>query len=762
MNPVSPSDWDELSILELFRIEVETQSNTLTNGLLDIEKHAASGERLTELMRAAHSLKGAARIASRAPAIQVAHAIEECFVGAQTGKLKLSRRVVDALLGGVDLLQQISRVPEEDFQNWHVAHCKHIQTFTESLTALLKVVDEADLPAAVEPEFAPTTVSAMFPSAESMVEKAESGERLTVDRALRVTAGNLNSLMGLAGEALLATRWLNGFGNELSRLKHSHKQLGHAYERLRESLSTTPLEARQTEKLTGLRADIAACQGMLAECLADLERFDRRSVSFSTRLYYEVLDCRMRPFNDGIQGLQRMVRDVSRTLGRSVQLDIHGETTLVDADILERLNASLNHLLRNAIDHGIEPPEERRQRGKHEVGKLRLEAVHTAGLLLITICDDGRGVDISAVKSTILRRRLATAEMVERMSENELLQFLFVPGFTLRESVSEISGRGVGLDVVHSMATEVGGRVRVSSELGQGTCFHLELPLTLSTARTLLIEVAGEPYALPLARIEKAVRLRREEIHFVQGRPHFKFQERHVGLVTAQEALGLPGSLSPQMEINVIVLGDTTDAYGLVVDRFLGEEELVVRPLDPRLGKVKNISSAALMPDGSPVLILDMDDLKGSIGEIVAGRSPVPYMRTEDGEAITVRQKRVLVVDDSLTVRELERKLLASKGYTVDIALDGMDGWNAMRTGQYHLLITDVDMPRMDGIELVKLVRQDSRLKATPVIVVSYKDRVEDRNRGLEAGAEYYLTKASFHDETLLRVVADLIGEASA
>ena len=231
--------------------------------------------------------------------------------------------------------------------------------------------------------------------------------------------------------------------------------------------------------------------------------------------------------------------------------------------------------------------------------------------------------------------------------------------------------------------------------------------------------------------------------------------------MAAHQVLDLEESPSVTGEASIIVLGDKAARYGLLIDRFLGERELVVRPLDPRLGKVKNVSSAALMPDGSPALIIDVDDLKRSI-ETLASSQRLSRVASDVGTETVKKRKHVLVVDDSLTVRELERKLLDSRGYAVDIAVDGMDGWNAVRTGHFDLVVTDVDMPRMDGIELLKLIRKDSRLHSLPVMIVSYKDRQEDRSRGLEAGADYYLTKASFHDETLLQVVGDLIGGASS
>ncbi len=734
MSGTNQDDLNELSLLELFRMEVETQSTVLTSGLLGLERQTNTTQHLADLMRAAHSLKGAARIVGRKPAVRVAHAMEECFVAAQKETLSLSGKLVDSLLEGIDLLNRIAQAPEEGFDTWEAGQRKDIEAFLLSLTSLADAVNDVSAPASIPEVRTNPIVQSSEPTAP--VEKA------ALDRTLRVTAENLNRLMGLAGEALVASRWLDTFSTKLHRVKHLQRQLNDG---------------------VGSSSDaIANYQGLLTERLEELEQFDRRFVNFSTRLYHEVLDCRMRPFADGIQGFHRMVRDVARDLGKKVTLEIKGEATLVDRDILERLKAPLDHLLRNAIDHGIESPLERQERGKPEEGTLQLHAAHSAGMLLITLADDGRGVDPEAVREAVVRKKLTTLEMTQKMNQAELLEFLFLPGFTLKESVSEISGRGVGLDVVQAMAKEVGGRVRISSQIAMGTRFQLELPLTLSVVRTLVVEIAGEPYALPLARIERAIRLPRTAIELVQGRQHFVLDDHQAGLVTAHQVLGLKESSTPSSEASVIVLGDKTGYYGLVVDRFLGERELVVRALDPRLGKLKNISSAALMPDGSPILIVDVDDLKRTIEDIASGQQQLNRVGTENGTEVAARRKCVLVVDDSLTVRELERKLLSSRGYAVDVAVDGMDGWNAVRTGHYDLMITDVDMPRLDGIELLKLVRQDARLKSLPVMVVSYKDREEDRNRGLEAGADYYLTKASFHDETLLRVAADLIGEATS
>ena len=477
-------------------------------------------------------------------------------------------------------------------------------------------------------------------------------------------------------------------------------------------------------------------------------------------MHHEVLTSRMRPLADGLRGFPRMVRDVARQLGKSVEFRVVGENTGVDRDILDKLEAPLNHLIRNALDHAIEPPDERAAVGKRPVGTIRLEARHRAGLLQITLADDGRGIDLSRLRAKVVARGLATPSLADQLNEAELLDFLFLPGFSTRDTVTEMSGRGVGLDVVQTMVRGVGGVVRIASQYGRGTRFLLQLPITRSVIRALLVEIAGEPYALPLNRIDRIMRLAEDDLQVLEGRRHFAMDGQPVGLVEAEQVLDLPPTVRAGRELPVVVVSDRSHRFGVVVDAFLGERDLEVRPLDPRLGKVPDISSASVLEDGVPVLIVDVEDLVRSIDNLLGGRRlRAPTTPGDTASEPVQGPKRVLVVDDSITVRELERQLLEARGYAVDVAVDGVDGWNAVRGGRYHLVISDVDMPRMDGIELVRAIKGDPRLRATPVIILSYKEREEDRIRGLDAGADAYLTKSSFHDQTLLDTVSDLIGE---
>lgn len=780
---MSDKDLSECSLMELFRTEAETQLSLLTNGLLALEKDPSVRLRLEEMMRAAHSMKGAARIVNIGAVVKLSHAMEDCFVAVQQGRLNLQREQVDVLLAAVDLLTRIAQTPEAELSKWDTASKGEVDTLSEKLALILSsetaVCSPASLtvlasvqtpsnapvpPAAVAPSTVPAPAAsspALPPPANAPRTGQEPApENSRVDRVLRVKAEHVNRMLGLAGESLVESRWLRPFGESLLRLKSLHLQMEKSMAVLRESLSGLFIDEHTESAWNASRKCLQDCQDLLASRFTELDMFDRRSANLSYRLYHEALACRMRPFADGLHGFPRMVRDVGRRLGKEVKLVLIGEGTHVDRDILEKLEAPLAHLVRNAIDHGLESTADREAAGKPAEGTVRIEARHSAGRLVITVSDDGRGIEIERVRRTVVNRSLTTPETAAQLSESELLEFLFLPGFSVREEVTEISGRGVGLDVVQSVVKSVRGTIRVTSERGKGTRFQLQLPLTLSVLRTLLVEIAGEPYAFPLAHVLRTVKLPLSAIESLEGVQHFRLEGKRVGLVSSHQVFG-HSEPKPQPDmLSIVVLGETNQRYGLSVDRFLGERELVVQPLDARLGKIKDISSGSIMEDGSPILIVDSEDLIRSI-EKLANTCSLNRLEGQ-GDGDTSRSiKRILVVDDSLTVREMQRKLLTSRGYQVEVAVDGMDGWNALRQGEFHLLISDIDMPRMDGIELISLVKQDRRLRSIPTMIVSYKDREEDRRRGLEAGADYYLSKGSFHDDTLLRAVGDLIGPAA-
>ena len=798
-------DLSGFSLIELFRAEAESQTQTLSAGLLSLERGDASAATLESLMRAAHSIKGAARIVGLDAAVSVAHVVEDYFVAAQHHRIRIQSAHIDLLLRGVDLLNQIARLSENESAELAASQSK-IADFVEELKAIINhpeaepaaIVAEppakaspqiADIPELPEsnrppekpaepqehvapslqpaPEASPKTpasdsVASPHPAPpaqmQAVVERSE--------RVVRVTAENMTRLLGLAGESLVEARQFRPFVGALQAIKHEQATLWETLRSLEEHLGNGAADSRDLvlDLLARAQERSSECQNELNERIREIDDFAHRSEDLAGRLHHEIVASRMRPLADGTKGFPRLVRDLARQLGKSVHFEIKGDETGVDRDVLEKLEAPLNHLIRNALDHGIESAEERARAGKPGTGQICLQACHRAGMLQITLRDDGRGIDSERIRAKVVERGLVSRAMAQQLSELELFDFLFLPGFTTSPSVTEISGRGVGLDVVQNMVTGLGGSVRVASIPGRETTFTLRLPITMSVIRALLVQIGGEPYAFPLTRVERIVVVPAERIEWLEGRQYFTLDEHTIGLVESAQVLELGQGQGPERSsLPVVVLGDRGHFFGLVVDRFLGERDLDVRPLDPRLGKVPNLGGASVLEDGSPVLIFDAEDLVRSIDKLLTGRRltwTAPGARKQDQFPCQVVAKRILVVDDSITVRELERQLLETGGYEVDIAVDGMDGWNAVRSGHYQLVVSDVDMPRMDGIEFVKRIKQDPKLKSLPVVIVSYKDREEDRMRGLDAGANCYLTKSSFHDQTFLNAVQDLIGEA--
>ncbi|KVS25588.1 hybrid sensor histidine kinase/response regulator [Burkholderia vietnamiensis] len=844
-------DLSHLSLLELYREETRTQTQALSERLLVLEAREPDATALDACMRAAHSLKGAARIVGVPPGVDIAGRMEECFVAAQAGAIALSAAHVDVLLAGVDLLLRVadpdappvsaaeidafalaltsadaaqavpvapasapvsaptSAAPQRGYDGAvnepvdagaatppHAAQPYVAQPYATPARATPLHAEQpyamppyAAAPHSTQPhaaqlnatppyEAAPhatqpyaTPAHAMQPHAEQPhatpppatdpphAAQAAATATATATAAMRrVRADTLNRLLSLSGESLVESRWLKPFAESMLRVKRAQRDAARSLDLLYERFADD-LDAGALASMNEVRHMLNDLQRALAERMDEFDRFERRSTHIAEQLYDEALQCRMRPFGDATRAYPRIVRDLARSLGKQVRFSIVGEGTQVDRDILDLLDAPLGHLLRNAIDHGVEPPDVRRARGKPADARVTLEARHSAGSLLVSVIDDGPGVDLDALRAAVVRQRLTDDETAARLSDAELLEFLLLPGFSMRDAVTDVSGRGVGLDAVQEMVRGVRGAVRIFNEPGVGMRFVLQLPLTLSVIRSLLVEVSGEPYAFPLAHVRRTLELSHDDIDVLEGQPHFPFDGRRAGLVAAHQLLDAGAPDAARATTAVVVVGGEPELYGVAVDRFLGERMLVVQPLDSRLHKIQNIAAGALLENGDPVLIVDVEDLIRSVDKLVRGGQLATLSR-DPQRALGERRRRVLVVDDSLTVRELERKLLEKRGYDVTVAVDGMDGWNAVRSDAFDLVVTDVDMPRMDGIELVMLIKGDPALKRVPVMIVSYKDRDEDRRRGLDAGADYYLAKSSFHDEALLDAVHDLIGDA--
>jgi two-component system sensor histidine kinase and response regulator WspE len=759
---------DEPAMFDVFRGEVRSHALAIQHGLIAYLVEAREAAALEPVIDAAHAIRGAARLVGNDLAVTLAGSLESLFAQARSEGRSLGVEHLRAVADALAMLAELTTLDEDAVPDWHARREAAVAAVVEQLNAESQspsVESAAQPPVAATVEPTPAIVteelvveSVAAPDSTTEVAPTPSAQPSEAASAVvRVSAQSLNRLMGLAGESLVQARWLQPFSTALLKLKKHQDDVALLLDNLSHALPSRGADEDTIGLVNQARQGAATCRHVLADRLSAFDDHAAQAEDLNSRLYHEVIVSRMRPFGDGAHGFPRLVRDMARQLGKQVRLEIDGLEADVDRDVLEKLEAPLTHLLRNAVDHGIEMPEVREAAGKSPSGLIKLEVRHRAGMLAITIADDGRGLDVDRIRQKIVERGLTTAELSQAMTPAEVLEFLFLPGFSTAEKVTEYSGRGVGLDVVQQSVRRIGGSVRITTVPGNGATFHLQLPITLSVLRAVIVEIDGEPYAFPHNRIDRLLQIPSASLHSLENRQFIVVDGQNVGVLMASQALGLGRQAHEKQDLLILLVSDSTGQYGLIVDDFRGEQDLVVRPLDARLGKVPNISAAAILDDGAPVLIADVEDLMRSLDRHIQGGG---LQRQTRADAATGPKKKVLVVDDSITVREVERQILRSRGYDVTVAVDGQEGWNMVRSERFDLVISDVDMPRMNGLELVEMIRGEASLAGLPVIIVSYKERPEDRMRGLDVGANYYLTKSSFHDDTFLQAVRDCIGES--
>lgn len=743
VGPIEP----EPKMLELFKAEIETQIKSLIEDLLAYQRNREEVRLLDSLMRSAHSIKGAAKVFSFNAIVKLAHVLEDCFIAAKEKQVFLDDDLAELIFKSLDSIREIIHQSSHEITGKLNKEQENLDRFAEEIKTVIQT--------GMSIKYISPKLDELEPVQE---DKSKNLGEEHADRILRMTAENLNRLMGLAAESMVETRWLRPFCDSLLRLKIANNKMFIQMEYLKNSLGNYFFNDVTNTHYHSLMHTMHEYQNELSDRLADLEMFITRHSNLTDRLYGEVIESRMRPFADGVDAFPRMVWETAKHLKKKVRLEIKGKSILIDRDILEKLEAPLAQILRNAIDHGIETPDERLAIGKPQEGLIKLEASNRAGMLGIIVEDDGRGINLADLRKKIVEERLATEDMVLNLTEQELLQFLFLPGFSTSYQVTDISGRGIGLNIVQTMLQEVGGSVHIENRPGKSLSFHLELPLTLSVMRALIVKVGRCILAFPLARIEQAVSIKKNDILKIENREFFSYLGTNVGLVWVSQLLNIQiESFIPPM-LSIVVIRSRSNLYGLLVDEFLGEKELVLQDTESHIGKIPCVSAGSVLENGTPVLIVDLEDIiELTDKQLNAGK--LYEMDYQEGQPLSTHQKRILVVDDSISVREVECRLLKNRGYAVDSAVNGADAWNAVRLENYDLVVTDVDMPRMNGIELIRNIKNDVRLKSLPVMIVSYKERENDRIQGLEAGANYYLAKSTFGDEALIQAVIDLIGE---
>jgi two-component system chemotaxis sensor kinase CheA len=525
---------------------------------------------------------------------------------------------------------------------------------------------------------------------------------------------------------------------------------------------TVSVPAERLDRLVGLVGEVAAAHLRLA-ALVDAQvtadpnvREAMRDVERSLRELQELtLRARMVPFGSVTDSLHRAAREAARTLGKHIRWEVAGQDTELDRLVLQKISDPLVHLVRNAVGHGLEPGADRVAAGKPEIGSVRVRAVQRGSEVVVSVADDGRGIDVDAVRTRAAERGLGPPG-----SEEDVLDLLFLPGMSTAGEVTPLSGRGVGLDVARSGVAAVRGRVEVESVQGEGCEFRLIVPITLAILSCLVVEVAGERYAVPVHSVLSLERLSPDRTEQVEGRHVVRLADGVAELFELATLLSAAPGCSERRKAPgyAVVVSGTGRRSGLVVDQLLGQRDIVVKNFGELLPRSDIVAGASVEPDGTIMLVLDAQGLIDHAQR--ADRVPPPAAVMEAGASPPLDARRsVLVVDDTLTVRELERSILERAGYRVSVAGNGREALALLSDGPVDLVVTDVEMPEMDGFALTEAIRADATLTNLPVLILTSRGSDEDRRRGLDAGADAYVVKSAFDETALLAAITRLLGE---
>jgi len=673
----------------LFAQEADVRLAELGRLLLELEQRPDDQELVRSVYRELHTLKGSAAVAGLQEISRVAHGLEELVEDVRAGRRQVTAEMIDTLLRGADWLSEV------------IADSPAEQATPSTTNGGLS---QPGTPRGSEPTVA-TPPEPSEPPEQQAARRAGAAPSTRADgggAVIMVPVERLEELTRLVGETASA-----------------HLRIGRM---LKDRFDVDPGTCTEFNELA-------------------------RSLN---NLHDSTMRTQMVPVSTVTDQLHRAVRDLSRAQGKDVRWETAGTNTELDRGVLHRLSDSLTHLVRNAIDHGIETPDERQRAGKPGQATLRLHAMQLGSEVIITVTDDGRGIDTGEVEREARRLGIET----DGLSDDELVSLTFHPGFSTVRFVSDVSGRGVGLDVVRTQVEAAHGRVDVRSELGVGTEFRIMVPITVAVLRCLLVEAGGQSFALPFHRVLLTQAHDPDNAAYAEGRP-VVWVDRHplpvhrlaavVGLDEADESDG-----------PVVVLADASLRHAFTVDRLVGQRDVVIKALSTLVPHLPAVAGASVEADGSILLVLDPPGL------IQRARQSPGARRSQALDARPLAHRRsILVVDDALIVRELQRGILERAGFDVQVASDGQQAIALLAQEPSDLVVTDIEMPRMDGFELTEAIRSHPTLANVPVLIVSSRSSDADRQRGLDAGADGYIIKSAFDEGSLLMAVNRLLGTGS-
>jgi len=775
-------------LLATFRSEADDRLKTMTSLLLDLEQSAGTGvsqDLVETLFREAHSLKGAARAVNVAPVESVCQSLEEALFELKSERLSVSAELLDVwhrVLDGLRAMLVDAGAGEGSANDRRAADLKALLARALAGRAPAppppppsgpkrrrapKKAAKAELKSTAPPQ-APTPADQ---PAEAL-NRAGSAQGTSI----RIEASQLDALL-LQVEELLSLKHSLGqrvhewraFGGALKVWNKESKETYHEARVLERAASVADGRNGSAARASAYVAELAKLASSLEQHSLHVRTFDdqvalmAQAIEQDHRVLSGMVDhllsntkqLLMLPFVSLLEMLPKVVRDLSRDKGREAQLVVHGGEIAIDKRVLEGLKDPLIHMVRNAIDHGIEDPDVRVRKGKPRCGTITIVIAHTnGGKVDVLISDDGVGIDGASIKSASVKIGAITRENADELNDAAVLSLMFRSGVSTSPIITDLSGRGLGLAIVREKVEALGGTVSVASEVDAGTAFRLVLPVTLATVRGLLTRVSGRIFVLPIAHVERVLRAQDGDIKTAENRETIQVGGKILALVWLADILEIPhgsekAGVVPGSSIVILNLGAERMAFR--IDAVEGEQEILVKNLGAPLVRVRNVAGATVLGTGEVAPILNVSDVMKSALHVKAVPDTGAGVADDAAERLSV-----LVAEDSITARMLMKNILESAGYDVTTAVDGVEAFTLLKTGDFHLVVSDVEMPRMDGFDLTAKIRATRDLAALPVVLVTALESREHRERGVDVGANAYIVKSSFDQSNLLETIARL------
>jgi len=723
-----------------FAVELEEQLQLIINSLLEIEaaKEQSNKTSIDIMFRAAHTIKGAANSISFIKVAKVAHALESLFAKIKSGDLVIQPVLIDRCLIAVDAMKSIAHSYFND---------RALEFDPAAIISQLDnyQVEKANDVSSVKVASTEVELSTHAPTVDAKQE------------SLRVDVQQLEKVSSLLDEVNLSQLAIAESSHHFNAILAGNKQLTQTWKSLLREINKLSLEKPYSElsKLSQAAQDLFAQQAIMIESHAK----ELRQKSYEMSLQDSVLQdefrlLRLTPAGALFQTMPRHVRDLGRELGKEIELVVEGDDVRVDRMILDAIKDPIIHILRNAVDHGIENADVRDRMGKRKEGMINIKILDKGNQIAIQIKDDGSGIDYEAIRKAIVSKKIFSENAAKNMNEKELINVLFMPGFSTKSIVTNVSGRGVGLDVVKSNLEKIKGSIEVTSVKDKGVTFSILVPLTLSSECGLLVKASNELFAIPAVSVERILRIKKEDLMEVAGKAAVMVDgQTYPAYLLASLLELLETNISDTAYLSAVIIKNNQSAILLLVDEAVGEREIVIKPIQPPLSRIRCVSGSTLTEGGHAMMVLNPAELI----QKALHQSGVAKIEFSGVKIVTAEKPSILVVDDSITTRTLEKNILESKGFNVSVAVNGKEAWDYIQKKKFSLIITDVNMPIMDGFQLTEKIKKSEKYKSIPVIIVTSLDSDEEKRKGLEVGANAYIVKNEFESGALIEVVNQLV-----